>query len=191
LSNRAEFLLKGTRGLDYSTLYVSEAYDMKGLTPRFNFTDPDVQKFRSVISDGGEWKRVEWINNGYTGSWVAPGRIRTGYGTQPDPGAGEGLSWSGTSIVIDLPWTLLNYFDPTRMSVIDGATSSDGGYHWTINESQSDGVALTIVINGKVINTLTRFSWPTWRVVPSTIEREKASLEFIREGLSMIPDFSY
>ncbi len=190
-NNRAEFMLSGIRGRDSSTLYVTEAYDMKGLTPRFNFTDPDVQKFKSVVSDGGLWKRVEWINNGYTGDETAPGIIRTGYGSYPDPAFAQGMSWSDNIVKIELPWTLLHFYDPTRMSVIDGASSWDGGYHWSIEESQSDGIALTLIINNEAINTTTRFSWPEWLVVPGTHEREKASLEIVRQGLSLIPDYSY
>jgi len=189
--NRAEFLLIGTRGRDTSTLYVTEAYDMKGLTPRFNFTNPEVQKFRSVVSDGATWKRVEWINNGYTQAETAPGNIHTGYGPAPDPAFREGMSWYENKIVIELPWTLLNFYDPTRMSVIDGATSWDGGYHWIIQESESDGIALNVVFDGENTGTLSRFVWPGWLVVPPTAEREKASVSIIRNGLSLIPDYYY
>ena len=191
IANRSEFMVSGVRGRDTSTLYVSEAYNMKGLTPRFNLTDPDVQKFKSIVSDGASWRRVEWINNGFSGAEVSPGRIRTGYGLKPDPGMGEGLSWNGSRITIDLPWTLIHFFDPTRMRVIDGATSTDGGYHWSIIDTQSDGVSLTLLVDGKVINATSRFSWPSWQVVPSTTERVKASMEIIREGLLLIPDYNY
>ena len=189
--NRAEFMLRGIRGRDSSTLFITEAYDMKGLTPRFNFTDPDVQKFKSVVSDGGQWKRVEWINNGYTEEETAPGIIRTGYGSFPDPAYGQGMSWNDNIIKIELPWTLLHFYDPTRMSVIDGASSWDGGYHWLIEESESDGIALTLIINDDVISTSTRFSWADWLVVPDTHEREKACLSIVSQGLSLIPDYSY
>jgi len=190
-TNRAEFMLKGIRGRDSSTLFVTAAYDMKGLTPRFNFTDPDVQKFRSVVSDGGLWKRVEWINNGYTGDETVPGIIRTGYGSYPDPEYGQGMSWSDNIVNIELPWTLIHFRDPTRMSVIDGASSWDGGYHWTIEESESDGIALTLIINDNNIRTTSRFSWPRWLVVPKTHERVKASLSIVRDGLSLISDYGY
>ncbi|MCK7534581.1 MAG: hypothetical protein MZV63_28030 [Marinilabiliales bacterium] len=46
VANRAEFLL--TFGLDDDTAlhHVTQAYDMNGLTVRFNLTDPDVQKYQ-------------------------------------------------------------------------------------------------------------------------------------------------
>lgn len=191
VNRRAEFLLKSTRGRDTSTLYVTQAYDMKGLTPRFNMADTDIQKFRSVVSDGAAWRRVEWINNEFTAGETAPGDIHTGYGPLPDPAHGEGVSWHENKINIELPWTLLHFYDPTRLTVIDGASSWDGGYHWIIEESESDGIALNVLINGEVTGTLTRFTWPSWLVVPPTLEREKASLGIIREGLSLIPDYYY
>ena len=39
----------------YSIYYVTEAYDMNGLTPRFNLTDPSVQKYKSTVTDGAPW----------------------------------------------------------------------------------------------------------------------------------------
>lgn len=191
IANRAEFMIASTRGSDTATLYVTEAYDMKGLSPRFNFTNPDIQKFRSTESTGAAWNRVEWINNGFTVEEAWPGILAAGYGEEPNRGKGESISWNGQSITIDIPWTLIHFYDPTRMRVIDGATSPDGGYSWNINDSESDGVALSVIINGEVINTLTRFSWPSWQVVPPTVERVKASLEIISNGLSQIPDYNY
>ncbi|MFN2380296.1 MAG: hypothetical protein ABR519_08845 [Bacteroidales bacterium] len=191
VTNRAEFMITSTRGRDTATLFVTAAYNMKGLTPRFNLTDQDVQKFRSTVSDGAPWVRVEWFNNGFTGEEAYPGILRAGIDEEPDRGRGESISWNGSDIIIDIPWTLIHFFDPTRMRVIDGATSVDGGYSWNINDSESDGVAISLLINGEVISTLTRFSWPSWQVVPPTVEREKASLKIIREGLSLIPDHSY
>ncbi|MDZ7738437.1 MAG: hypothetical protein U5K32_05080 [Bacteroidales bacterium] len=189
--NRAEFMLRSIRGRDSSTLFVTEAYDMKGVTPRFNLSNPDVQKYRSVVSNGAAWKRVEWINNGFTEETAIPGIIATGYGPYPEQSYAEGVSWHGSSITIRLPWTLLHFYDPTRMAVINGATSYDGGYSMVIEETESDGIALSIIMGGEMIITQSRYTWPQWSVVPPTTEREKASLEIVREGLSAIPGYSY
>lgn len=191
IDNRAEFMIISKRGSDTATLYVTEAYNMKGLTPRFNLTNPDIQKFKSTVSDGAPWVRVEWFNNGFTGEEAYPGILRAGTGEEPNRGKGESISWNGSEITIDIPWTLIHFFDPTRMRVIDGAVSGDGGYSWSINDSESDGVAVSVELNGEVINTFSRLYWPPWQVVPQTVERTKASLGIIREGLSLIPDHSY
>ncbi|MCF8224180.1 MAG: T9SS type A sorting domain-containing protein [Bacteroidales bacterium] len=190
-ANRAEFLLRCIRSRDSSTLFVTEAYDMKGVTPRFNLSNPDVQKYQSVVSDGAPWKRVEWINNGFTGDTSIPGLIATGNGPFPKQTYAEGVSWYESRLTVRLPWTLLNFYDPTRMAVIDGATSYDGGYSLVIEEAESDGIALSIIKGGEMISTQSRYSWPHWSVVPSTTEREKASLGIVREGLTTIPDYSY
>lgn len=191
MSNRSEFMLVIKKEADSLTLYVTQAYDMNGFTPRFNLTDPSVQKFRSTITDGAPWKIITWINNGFTGTTTEPGKMPAGGGVSPDIQLGEAASWNGTHIRVRLPWTLLNFRDPTRMAVIDGAVSYDGGYSFEIEEFESDGIALTFYLNGKITSTANRYSWPTWLVVPATRERAKGSLEIVRNGLLQIPDHSY
>ena len=75
--------------------------------------------------------------------------------------------------------------------MIDGAVSYDGGYSFEVDEVQSDGIALTFCLNGKTTSTNSRYSWPSWLVVPATSERAKGSLEIVRNGLLSIPDHSY
>jgi hypothetical protein len=41
-----------------------------------------------------------------------------------------------------------------------------------------------------VTNTLTRYIWPTWLIVPQTTEKAKKSLEIISEGLQTIPGYA-
>ena len=36
---------------------------------------------------------------------------------------------------------MLYFYDPTRMTVINGAVSDDGGYTFEIETAQSDGIA--------------------------------------------------
>ncbi len=60
-------------GNDTALYHVTEAYDMKGLTPRFNLTDPSKQKYRSTVSDGAPWKVMEWINDEYSMTSQFPG----------------------------------------------------------------------------------------------------------------------
>ena len=61
LENRSEFLLSIVFGNDTALHYVTEAYDMNGLTPRFNLSDPSVQKYKSTVTDGAPWKLMQWI----------------------------------------------------------------------------------------------------------------------------------
>ena len=84
---------------------------------------------------------------------------------------------------------MLHFFDPTQMTVNDGAVSYDGGYNFEIITAQSDGIAVSVWHNGVVTNATNRYSWPKWLIVPPTMEREKASLQVIEAGLATIPDF--
>jgi len=65
LVNRSEFNLFFVAGQDTALYQVTEAYDMNGLTPRFNLADPLKQKFKSTVSDGAPWVTMQWINDGF------------------------------------------------------------------------------------------------------------------------------
>lgn len=84
---------------------------------------------------------------------------------------------------------MLYFYDPTQMKVIDGAVSYDGGYSFEIISRQSDGIAVSIYAGSAVTNSVTRYIWPTWLVVPQTNDKPKKSLEIISEGLSAIQGF--
>jgi hypothetical protein len=65
LSNRAEFMLQVKLSEDTALYSVTEAYDMNGLTVRYNLSNPLIQKYRSTGSDGAPWKVMQWINDGF------------------------------------------------------------------------------------------------------------------------------
>jgi hypothetical protein len=39
------------------------------------------------------------------------------------------VAWKNEKIIIRIPWTMLYFYDPTQMQIIDGAVSHDGGYN--------------------------------------------------------------
>lgn len=190
LSNRSEFSLVFVAGKDTSLLQVTEAYDMKGFTPRFNFTAPLKQKFKSTVSDGAPWNTVEWINDQYTKTSQFPGKLPAENRSSFSEGGRAGVAWSGSVIRIRIPWTLINYYDPTQMNVIDGASSSDGGYTFTISAAKSDGIAVSVYRKGSVTSSLTRYTWNSWLTVPETVVREKASLAVVASGMKAISRFA-
>ncbi len=100
------------------------------------------------------------------------------------------VAWSGNKIRIRVPWTLLYFYDPTQMKVIDGAVSYDGGYNYVISTAESDGIAVSVYLDKQVTSTVSRYNWEKWLIVPSTVSREKKSLEIVRSGLTAIPRFS-
>lgn len=189
MANRAEFLL--TFGLDDDTAlhHVTQAYDMNGLTVRFNLTDPVVQKYRSTFTDGAPWNVMRWINDGFELTYQDIGKVPLEQGASFSDGNRAAVAWNGRRVNIRLPWTMLHFNDPTQMRVNDGAVSYDGGYNFEILTSESDGVAISIYHKGTVTNTVNRYSWPKWLIVPPTAEKEKASLHVIEQGLAAIPDY--
>jgi hypothetical protein len=190
ISNRAEFELQLIAGHDTALHFVTQAYDMNGLTPRFNLSDPVVQKYRSTVSNGAPWKVMQWINDETLRTAQDIGRLPVEHSSGFTAGTRTAAAWNGSTVKLRIPWTMLYFRDPTRMTVIDGAVSSDGGYTFTIQTAQSDGIALSVYFKGKVVSTTDRYNWESWLVVPPTSPREKASLQIIREGLLSIPGFA-
>jgi hypothetical protein len=190
LTNRSEFLLLMIAGDDTADYYVTEAYDMKGLTPRFNLSNPLVQKFRSTNTDGAPWKVMQWINDGFELTSQDPGRLPAENTSDFTFGKRTAAAWFNNNIKIRIPWTMLYFYDPTRMKVIDGANSYDGGASYEISTSSSDGIAISVYCRGTVTSTSTRYSWDSYLVVPPTIFREKKSLQVVTSGLSALPDFA-
>ena len=188
--NRAEFVLSAIKGMDSTSLFVTEAYNMNGLTPRFNLTKPE-QKFRSTITNGAPWKLMKWITSEFEGTIFNIGRMPAGNSREFSAGEREAVIWYDNHLIIRIPWTMLYYYDPTQMSVIDGAVSSDGGYSFKITEKVSEGIAITVVDKNELTETTSRYSWATWLTTPSTKERTKKSLDIISSGLQNIPGFAY
>jgi len=189
MANRAEFLL--TFGLDDDTAlhHVTQAYDMNGLTVRYNLTDPALQKYRSTSTDGAPWNVMRWINDGFELTYHDIGKVPLEHAASFSYGNRAAVAWNGRQVKIRLPWTMLHFNDPTQMRVNDGAVSYDGGYNFDIITTESDGIAVSVHHQGAVTNTVNRYRWQKWLIAPPTAEREKASLHVIETGLAAIPDY--
>ena len=190
LENRSEFLLTMVLSDDTALYHVTEAYDMDGLTPRFDRSNHAVQKFYSTVTDGAPWKLMHWINDGYTLKGQDIGKFPIENASDFSYGKRTAVAWSGSKIKIRVPWTLLYFRDPTQMKVIDGAVSYDGGYNYVISAAPSDGIAVSVYFDHNVTSSISRYNWPLWITVPSTEVREKKSLEVVRTGLTSIPGFT-
>ncbi len=190
LSNRSEFLLQIVLGNDSSLFYVTEPYNMEGLTSRFDLADHSVQKFMTLNSDIAAWRVMEWINDNYEHTSQEIGRLPVENSVSFSPGERSAVAWSGSTMKIRIPWTMLYFYDPTQMEIINGAESYDGGYNYEIFTAPSDGIALSVYHRRTVTSTLDRYNWDPWLIVPPTIAREKRSLQVVSEGLATIPDFA-
>jgi hypothetical protein len=190
LRNRSEFLLSFVAGEDSARYNVAEAYDMNGLTPRFNLSDSDIQKYRSVNSDLARWKLMQWINDETTMTTSDIGLLPVENSSSFTEGQRCAVAWSGNKVKVRIPWTMLYYYDPTRMQVIDGASSGDGGWTFSISSVKSDGIGVSVAEKGIVTSSLTRYNWSNWLVVPPCKSVEKKSLQVVETGFSSIPDFA-
>jgi len=190
LENRSEFMCFMVLGNDTALHYVTEAYDMNGLTPRFNLSDPLVQKYQSTVTDGAPWKIMQWINDEYEKTKQDIGRLPVENSTDFTSGKRSAVAWSSSKLKVRIPWTMLYFYDPTRMAVINGAVSYDGGNSFEIKTAQSDGIAISVYYKGEVVSTTDRYNWNSWLIVPPTNVEEKESLHIVQEGLISIPGFA-
>jgi hypothetical protein len=190
LSNRSEFLLTMVFGGDTAKHHVTEAYDMNGLTSRFNLSDSLVQKYRSTVTDGAPWKEMQWINDGFEHTRDYIGRLPMENTVDFTVGQRTAVAWSGKRIKVRIPWTILYYYDPTQMKVINGAVTHDGGYTFEILSALSDGIAVSAYYKGVVTSSTTRYNWLPWLVVPPVSDREKKSLQVVETGLLLLPRFT-
>lgn len=189
LDNRSEFLLTIPVGMDTALYHVTEAYDMNGLTSRFNLSDPAVQKYESTVTDGAPWKLMEWINDQFELTVDLIGLLPMENSSGFTFGQRSSVSWSYNKVRIRIPWTLLYFYDPTQMMVIKGAYSEDGGRTYNIIQEESDGIAVSVYHKGVVTSSVTRYNWNKYLVAPKTIVREKKSLQIVETGLLSIPGF--
>lgn len=189
VGNRSEFLLTMILSDDTASYNVTAAYDMNGLTPRFDLANHSIQQFRSTITDGAPWKQMQWINDGFEHTFQDIGLLPIEHSEKFTPGERTAVAWEGNKLSIRIPWTLLYFHDPTRMNIINGAGSQDGGYNYDILTSKSDGIAVSVYFDKTVTSTVSRYTWAPWLVAPNTYSKEKRSFFVVKEGLSGIPDF--
>jgi len=190
LDNRSEFLLTMVLSNDTALYQVTEAYDMNGLTPRFDLSNHLVQKFQSTVTDGAPWKVMQWINDGYVLTKQDIGKVPMENSATFSFGKRTAVAWKDSKIEVRIPWTMLYFRDPTQMKVIDGAVSYDGGYNYEILTATSDGIAVSVYFDGEVTTSESRYTWPLWLIVPPTETREKKSLQIVKTGLTAIPAFT-
>lgn len=190
LINRSEFLFSVVLGNDTAKYYVTEAYDMYGLSPRFNFTDPSVQKLKSTVSDGAGWNIMRWLNDGYEMTSFDIGRLPVENSSEFTRGQRSSAAWSGKDIRIRIPWTMLYFYDPTQMKIINGGITNDGGKSYVIVPAKSDGIAVSVYYKGAITSSTSRYNWQPWLIVPPTEPREKESLHVVETGLSSLPFFA-
>lgn len=172
-------------GQDSAQLYVTQPYDLFGI---WHGTSTDVQLYHSVASDDGNWVRVRWQNNqreypttkeveiDEVGKFVVAQTP-----AQADIRTGVIFDHGGKTVRIRLPWTLLQFTDPSTSTVMDDDRSTRE--HET---RVSDGVAFSVHLGDQLFETQ-RFHWDGWTIAPKTSERLKASAQVFSETLKALP----
>lgn len=189
IANRAEFHLDIPFSKDTAIYYVTQAYNLKGLAPYMYPPDTSVQKFRSTITNGKPWALMQWENDINSEHIYDIGKVKITKAIDVENyGKLNCVFWEQNKVSIRIPWSMLYFSDPTQLEVVNGFSTSDGGWNWTPIRAHSDGIAVSIVKGNNVVNTTNRYTWPSWLVTPSTVERDKASLGIVKQGLSEIGD---
>jgi len=177
LNNRSEFFIEISH--NHAQLYVTEAYDL--FANWFRLSGPE-QLFRSIPTDGAPWNKVRWKNNHWDDAIFHIGQFIVRNHTEAYSSR-EGVVYYPDYVHIRIPWTLLNFVDPSLREAMHDDRSTP--QRETII---SDGIALTGMIGSCKVAT-PRFVWDVWNVAPPTTERNKASYYIMQEALQTL-DFS-
>jgi hypothetical protein len=178
-ARRNEFALV-YRAPDEAQLYVTQAYDLFGI---WHGTSDESQLFHSIASDGAPWAKVRWRNNERRDTDLEePNTIdevgKLIVGTLDDAVSSRvGLIVDGSTLHVRLPWTLLQFADPSTRSVLADDRSTKPR-----ETLISDGIALEVDLAGERLTT-GRLRWDTWDEAPKTSERLKASAEILANAL--------
>lgn len=159
LPYRSEFALYIT---NYSAaLYVTQAYDLFGIWHKIAGEE---QKFQSTVSDGDMWNIVRWKNNSDYNAVQYIGKLQTNSEIQP-PSSMDAVVVYEDKIQIKLPWSLINFVDPSSMKVFHDDRSTPNP-----EDRVSDGIAVSVQYDDVFYNSSKRFVWDTWDIVkPSDV----------------------
>lgn len=154
LNHRAEFALHLT---NYTAqLYVTEAYDLFGIW--HNISLPQ-QIYRSTVTDGAPWKIVRWKNNSGYSDIQYVGNLQVNHDFQP-PSSKDAVVIADDKITVRIPWSYLNVVVPAQMKVFHDYRNTP-----EVEDTLSDGFALTVNYQGDNYETTARYSWPLWNSV--------------------------
>lgn len=186
-TQRSEFvtLIDGDRRAEH---FVTRAYDSYGI---WHNSSADHQLFHSAPTDGDGWVLVRWKNNqrhvSLDGTWEFPETAdEIGQLHVRDDGEErsnlDAVVYGPDWIEVRIPWTLLHFTDPSRLSVLDDDRNTRGREIAT-----SEGVRLTVRFDGDSVQT-DRLAWDGWEEAPPVVEREKPSFRLFAEGVLALPD---
>ena len=179
IQNRAEFLL-AVNNSDVSPMFVTQAYDLFGI---WHYTSSAYQLYHSITSDNALWNPIRWKTNFYEWSYQEIGLLRTitEGGTTSSL---DGVRIQNNVITLRIPWSLLQFTDPSMKKVMDDDKST-----WEREEAISDGISLSVSYKSDLLET-ERFTWDNWNLLNNLNDYKKMSYDVYVRGaakVSVIP----
>ena len=176
MENRPEFLLMITN--HSCQLFVTQAYDQFG---KWHSLAIPGQLYRSVATDGDPWNIVRFKNNYFEQEIQYIGNLN--FRRLDNPlSSNDVVILDTTKIDIRLPWTLINFSDPSEMTVIHDYRDMTG-----YQDTLSDGISLSVIHRDTVYTTTSRFTWDNWQTVNDTEEFLKDSYFITKDKLWQLP----
>lgn len=172
ISNRAEFALKIT---NYSAeLYVTQAYDLFGI---WHQTSEDYQLYHSIATDGEPWRLVRWKNNDGVENVQYIGNLVVNKNFLPQTSK-DAVTIYPNYIEIKIPWSLLQFVDPSEMIVFDDNRETN-----EVETTTSDGIAFSIFYKYFAEEITNRYSWEFWNHALEAEENLKKTYYIIKNNL--------
>ena len=175
-ANRAEFSLYIALP-DTAQLYVTEAYDTFGI---WHGISGEEQLYHSIATDGAPWIPVRWKNNYRDEDVHDIGRLRIRAGNEQSTRL-DAVTFGDRSIEIRIPWTLLQFTDPSTLEVLHDYRSTPER-----ETAITDGVALVISAREELVETGCHV-WTGWNMLSNLQERKKACYGIFKDGITEIP----
>jgi len=176
IQNRAEFLL-AVNNSNISPMFVTQAYDLFGI---WHYTSSASQLYHSIATDNALWNPIRWKTNFYEWSYQEIGLIRTAREIN-DCSSLDGVRIDDNVITLRIPWSLLQFTDPSMREVIDDDRST-----FEREVALSDGISLSVSFNGELLET-ERFVWDSWNYLNELIDYKKTSYTVFVNGASKVP----
>jgi len=171
LANRSEFFLEITE--NQATLYVTRAYNLFAI---WFGSSPDDQLFHSIVSNGAPWDIVKWKNNRFEDAVQMIGELMPHSGTEFSSKR-EGILFDNKTITVRIPWSLLNFTDPSNHLVMDDKRNTIAR-----ETAVSQGISVMFHFQGQSYAP-ERFIWEKWNVARAYEEVDKVSLQIMQEGM--------
>lgn len=184
--HRNEFALT-LNGSSSAQLWVTQAYDLFGI---WHGTSGPEQIYQSKATKGAPWSPERWQNGqphtSKDGSMSFPltifeiGKLQIHNPEQPS--SRDAVFIDGKTVTVRLPWTMLQFTDPSTLSVTNDDRQTRGR-----ETATSEGIGISVSLGSDLLES-PRYRWAPWETAPPTTERLKNGLDELKQVLHELPD---